>query len=127
MPLLKAAWALWPEIEREADDHLLEVTGGLYIGRAGSDVLDGALLSAQTHGLAHELLDADESRSRYPALQVADDMHTLHEPLAGLLFAQRCIAAHLRLAAAKAPSCTSRNASRAGRSTPAVAPTPAAE
>ena len=98
VPLLKAAWALWPEIEREANDHLLEVTGGLYIGRAGSDVLDGAVLSAQTHGLAYELLDADESRMRYPALQVADDMHTLHEPLAGLLFAQRCIAAHLRLA-----------------------------
>src|SRR3954470_17412307 len=62
VPLLKAAWTLWPEIEREADDHLLEVTGGLYIGRAGSDVLDGALLSARQHGLDHEIVDADESR-----------------------------------------------------------------
>ena len=99
VPLLKAAWALWPEIEREAGDHLLEVTGGLYIGRGGSEVLGGALLSAATHGLEHELLDAAESRARYPALHIADDMQTLHEPLAGLLFAQRCIAAHLRLAA----------------------------
>ena len=99
VPLLKAAWALWPEIEPEADDHLLEVTGGLYIGRAGSDVLDGAMLSARTHGLEHELLDAAESRARFPAMQIADDMQTLHEPLAGLLFASRCIAAHLRLAA----------------------------
>jgi sarcosine oxidase len=99
VPLLKAAWELWPQIEAEADDHLLEVTGGLYIGRRGSDVLDGALLSAQTHGLEHELLDAAESRHRYPALTIDDDMETLHEPLAGLLFAQRCIAAHLRLAA----------------------------
>ena len=57
---------LWPEIEREADDHLLEVTGGLYIGRRGSDVLDGALLSARQHGLEHELLDADESRTAFP-------------------------------------------------------------
>src|SRR4051794_8067035 len=98
VPLLKAAWELWPEIEREADDHLLEVTGGLYIGERGSDVLGGSLLSARTHALEHELLDADESRRRFPALQIDDDMQTLHEPLAGALFAQRCILAHLRLA-----------------------------
>ena len=57
VPLLRAAWELWPQIEAESGARLLEVTGGLYIGRKGSDVLDGALLSAQTHGLAHEVLD----------------------------------------------------------------------
>ena len=98
VPLLKAAWALWPEIEAEAGARLLEVTGGLYVGRRGSDVLEGALLSAQMHGLQHELLNADESRRRFPALRLDDDMQTLHEPLAGILFAQRCIAAHLDLA-----------------------------
>jgi sarcosine oxidase len=98
VPLLKAAWGLWPRIEAEAEDHLLEVTGGMYIGRAGSDVLEGAKRSAQMHGLAHELLDAQESRRRFPAIEIADDMQTLHEPLAGALFAQRCIAAHLKLA-----------------------------
>ena len=98
VPLLRAAWKLWPEIEQESGAHLLEVTGGNYIGRAGSDVLEGSTLSARTHGLAHELLDADESRRRFPAIQIDDDMHTLHEPLAGALFAQRCIAAHLDLA-----------------------------
>jgi sarcosine oxidase len=100
VPLLKAAWGLWPQIEAEAGAHLLEVTGGLYIGRRGSDVLDGAMLSAQEHGLEHELLGADESRRRFPALEIADDMETLHEPLAGALFAQRCISAHLKLAQA---------------------------
>ena len=98
VPLLKAAWQLWPEIEQESGAHLLEVTGGNYIGRAGSDVLEGSMLSARTHRLAHELLDADESRRRFPAIQIDDDMQTLHEPLAGALFAQRCIAAHLELA-----------------------------
>ena len=118
VPLLKAAWQLWPEIEREAGAHLLEVTGGLYIGRRGSEVLDGSVLSARTYDLEHELLDADESRYRFPAIEIDDDMQTLHEPLAGALFAQRCIAAHLKLALrVTARSCTSRSASRAGRST----------
>ena len=98
VPLLKAAWAHWPQLEAEADDDLLRVTGGLYIGRGGSTVLEGSLLSAQSHGLAYELLDADESRRRFPVIELDDDMQTLHEPLAGTLFPQRCIHAQLRLA-----------------------------
>ncbi|MEP7158817.1 MAG: N-methyl-L-tryptophan oxidase, partial [Chloroflexota bacterium] len=99
VPLLRAAWEMWPRIAEEADRELMLVTGGLYAGRRGSAVLEGALASAQQHGLAHEMLGAQETRERFPALTVDDDMQTLHEPLAGILFAQRCIAAHLELAA----------------------------
>lgn len=99
VPMLRAAWDLWPKIEAEADNGTLrQVTGGLYIGQRGSAVLDGSLKSAQTHGLDHEVLDADESRRRFPALQLDDDMAALHEPLAGILFADKCIEAHLTLA-----------------------------
>ena len=100
VPLLRAAWESWPSLAAEAGDDLLLQTGGLYIGRRGSAVLEGSLASARQHGLEHELLDAAESNRRFPALRLDDDMQTLYEPLAGILFAQRCIAAHLRLAAA---------------------------
>jgi len=99
VPMLKAAWELWPRIQEEADTgQLIEVTGGVYVGRRGSDVLDGSLKSAQTHGLAHELLDAAEARARFPAIELDDDMQALHEPLAGILFPDRCITAHTLLA-----------------------------
>lgn len=99
VPLLRAAWDLWPKIEAEADTATLrQVTGGLYIGQRGSHVLDGSLKSAQTHGLEHEVIDADEMRRRFPAFQLDDDMAALHEPLAGILFPDRCIDAHLTLA-----------------------------
>jgi len=99
VPMLKAAWDLWPRIQAEADiGQLIQVTGGVYVGRRGSDVLDGSLKSAQTHGLAHELLDAAEARARFPAIEVDDDMQALHEPLAGILFPDRCITAHTVLA-----------------------------
>jgi len=101
VPLLRAAWDLWPQIELEAGvapGQMMQVTGGLYSGRRGSAVLGGSLRSAQEHGLAHELLNADESRHRFPQLQIDDDMQTLHEPLAGILFAPRCISGHLKLA-----------------------------
>ena len=98
VPMLKAAWALWPQIEAEAATDLLKVTGGLYVGREGSAVLDGSRRSALEHGLAHEVLNVDEMRVRFPQLVLDDDMAALHEPLAGALFPEKCIAAHLSLA-----------------------------
>lgn len=99
VPMLRAAWEMWPQIEVAAGgEQLLKPTGGLYVGRRGSAVLEGSLGSARAHGLAHELLDADETRRRFPALSIDDDMAALHEPLAGILFPEKCIAAHLRLA-----------------------------
>ena len=98
VPLLRAAWEQWPRIAAESGAELLLQTGGLYAGRRGSAVLEGALRSAEQHGLPHQLLDSAEVRRRFPALQLDDDMAALHEPLAGLLYPERCIDAHLRLA-----------------------------
>ncbi len=99
VPMLKAAWELWPRIEAEAGgDQLIKVTGGLYVGRRGSGVLEGSLLSAREHGLEHELMDGGEAQARFPAFQLDEDMDALHEPLAGILFPEKCIAAHLSLA-----------------------------
>jgi sarcosine oxidase len=100
VPMLRAAWDMWPQIEAEAGTpgEIIKVTGGLYIGRRGSAVLEGSLKSAQTHGLAYELLDAAETRARFPALTVDDDMAALHEPLAGIVFPDKAIDAHLSLA-----------------------------
>jgi sarcosine oxidase len=98
VPMLRAAWDLWPQIAAEAGADLLLQTGGLYCGRAGADVLEGSLRSAREHDLPHELLDAAEAHRRFPALHLDDDMQALHEPLAGILFPDRCISAHLALA-----------------------------
>jgi len=98
VPLLRAAWELWPQIEAETGRRLLLKTGGLYCGRRGSAVLDGAVLSAQRHALPHELIDAAEARRRFPALRLDEDMAALHEPLAGLLYPEECVDAHLALA-----------------------------
>ena len=100
VPLLRAAWTGWHELEELSGEDLILQTGGIYAGRRGSDVLEGSMLSASTHGLPHELLDADEVNSRFPAFRLDDDMQAIHEPLAGLLYPERCIKAQLDLAQA---------------------------
>src|ERR1700738_1269247 len=60
VPLLHRAYELRADLEREADDQLLHITGGLMIGAPDSDVVSGARASAEQHSLEHALLDAAE-------------------------------------------------------------------
>src|SRR5882672_10161693 len=66
VPLLRRAWTLWRDLERESGEKLLTETGGLYMGPPEGELVPGALRSAQEHRLPHEVLDAKELRRRFP-------------------------------------------------------------
>ena len=100
VPLLRRAYTLWEELQRAAGETLLTITGGLFAGRPESEPVAGALESARRHGLPHEVLDAGAVRRRFPPLRPAPEEIAVYEPRAGVLFPERCIAAHLRLAGA---------------------------
>src|SRR6187399_2213378 len=65
VPLLLRAYELWEQLERETNQHLMTITGGLMMGRENSATVQGSLRSARQHGLYHELLDAKEIKRRY--------------------------------------------------------------
>lgn len=98
VPLLQRAYELWGELEAEAGTELLRQTGGLFIGPEESQVFAGALESSRIHELPHETLDATEIHRRYPALHPGPNDVALFEVTAGVLFPEKCIEAHLRLA-----------------------------
>jgi sarcosine oxidase len=104
VPMVQRAYVLWDELAKKADTPLLLQTGGLMIGAPDSIVFAGAKHSAETHRLPHEILSARNVRQRFPALLPGDDMLAVLEPRAGILFPERCIAAHLALAAAHGAS-----------------------
>ncbi|HEV7664093.1 MAG TPA: FAD-dependent oxidoreductase, partial [Chloroflexota bacterium] len=56
VPLLRRAWQLWEELERESATRLLHQTGGLFIGPPDGDLVTGSLRSAREHSLPHSLL-----------------------------------------------------------------------
>jgi sarcosine oxidase len=66
------------------------------IGPEPGALVQGALTSARTHALAHELLDSRTLRTRYPAFRVGEETVAVWEPRAGVLFPEFCILAHLR-------------------------------
>ncbi|HEU5316406.1 MAG TPA: N-methyl-L-tryptophan oxidase [Chloroflexota bacterium] len=101
VPLLRRAYQLWQEAQTEVGETLFLVTGGIYIGPPNGELVAGATRSAREHRLAHHLLGAAEVRRSFRELRPADGDSALFEPQAGILFPERCIAAHQTLAAAR--------------------------
>jgi sarcosine oxidase len=99
VPLVQRAYELWEQLEAESGTDILRITGGLNIGPPGSSIVEGALRSARTHLLAHEVLDSAELRRRFPALRPRPDDSAVFETRAGYVRPEAAVLAHLQLAA----------------------------
>ena len=98
VPLVKEAYRLWHELETAWNKQLFVKTGGLMLGAADAAVVQGAKLSAETHGIAYEYLENTDIQQRFPALQVDAKTVAVLEKEAGILFPEECIRANLSLA-----------------------------
>jgi sarcosine oxidase len=98
VPLLRAAYTLWRDFEREGKRQLLHITGILEIGPPDSALIAGTLASARQHGLHHDLLAARDVMRRYPAFRLPADYVGVVQPDGGFLEAERSIRAMLDLA-----------------------------
>jgi sarcosine oxidase len=99
VPLLLRAYELWLQLEADADQSLLQITGGLMIGRADGDLVARSTGSAKQFALPHEVLSAAEIRRRYPAFRIDDDWVGLWEKDAGYLRSEACVELQLQQAA----------------------------
>ncbi len=98
VPLVQRAYARWQALEAETGTRLVVPTGGLTIGPRDGRLVTGALESARTHGLAHEVLTAAEVTRRHAAVRIPDGAVAVAEPRAGVVLAARAIAACLAVA-----------------------------
>jgi sarcosine oxidase len=94
VPLLRRAFELWRELERQRGEHLLHVTGGLDVGRPGSVVFEGSRRSCAEHDLPHEILGGADLRRRFPAWRLDDEASAVFQPDGGFLLPERCLLAH---------------------------------
>jgi sarcosine oxidase len=99
VPLLRRAYELWRQLEGRTGRRLLQITGGLMIGKPDSEVVGGSLRSAREHQLDHEMLDASQIRRRFPALTPSGEDVAVFEKEAGIVFPEEAIRAHLDSAA----------------------------
>ena len=101
VPLLRAAYKEWENLEKVSGKKLFLKTGGLMLGNKDTAVVRGSKLSADTHGIPYEYLDSATLRQRFPAFRPAGDTVGLLEKEAGILFPEECIRTFLDQAAAQ--------------------------
>lgn len=102
-PLALRSHVLWRELERETGTHLLTVCGGLvistrahrFVSRGVERFFANTVAAARQHGIAHELLDANAIRRRFPQFAVRDHEEGYFEPEAGFLAVEACVGAQL--------------------------------
>jgi sarcosine oxidase len=99
VPLVKAAYPLWAELEKAAGKTLFQKTGGLLLGAPDTAVVQGAKKSADTHDIPYEWLDATAIPNRFPAFKPTPGTVGVLEKEAGILYPEECIRAFLGLAA----------------------------
>jgi sarcosine oxidase len=98
VPLLRRAYELWRELEAEAGEQLLHVTGTV---EAGERIFEGSLRSCAEHDLTHEVLDGRETARRFPAYRLPPELPVLFQPDGGFVLPERCIVAHVNGALAR--------------------------
>jgi sarcosine oxidase len=98
VPLVRSAFPLWRELERQTGEDILTMTGGLIIGHPEGDLVRDALRSLRDHALPHEVLGADRVRERYPQHAVSPEDVAVHEETAGVLRPEKAIQAAARQA-----------------------------
>jgi sarcosine oxidase len=106
LPIVRRSHELWRELERISGESLFEQCGVLVLSSTphydpedAADFTNRTVRLAQTHGIAHEMLNAEQIRQRFP--QFATVMETAVgylEPSGGYLRPERCVAVQLSLA-----------------------------
>ncbi len=77
---------------------LLNITGGLMIGRPDSLLVEGTLKSIETHSLDHQIFSSNELQQRFPIMTPSPDTIGVFETEAGYLIPEACISTYLDLA-----------------------------
>ncbi|MBB2772090.1 MULTISPECIES: N-methyl-L-tryptophan oxidase [Mycolicibacterium] len=98
VPLLLRAYDLWDRLATDSAREVYRMTGGLFIGPPDCLTVAGSLRASRQWGLAHEVLDTDEIRRRYPNFTPRAGDIALYEAKAGFARPEMTVQAHLDLA-----------------------------
>jgi sarcosine oxidase len=98
VPLLRRAFDSWREVESKSGKKLLEMTGGLMIGRPDSELVTGVIRSAKKYSLPYEVMSPSKVEERYEAFTLEEGFNAVYEVNAGILFAEECVRALVGLA-----------------------------
>jgi sarcosine oxidase len=98
--LLYRAYELWRELQHEAGEQLLHITGSIDAGPPDSLNFLGSKRSCEEHHLSHEVLTSEELSRRFPGYRLPAQTMAVFQPDGGFVLPERCIVAHVTRAQA---------------------------
>ena len=106
VPLVLRSNQIWEEIEASTGRSLLTRNGALVLAsqsisgdhHGSTSFVQDTIRTAEEFGIAHEVLDAEEIRRRYPQFRLSGDEAGYFESGAGFLRPEYCIETQLNLA-----------------------------
>src|SRR5215207_9809143 len=96
--LAKSAFPAWREIEAEAGETLVTITGGINFGLADDQSLRDTIDSLQIAGIPFEMLSVQEQQKRFPQFHISDDMQIVYQADSGIVRASKAVLTLERLA-----------------------------
>ena len=94
VPLLRAAYRYWTELEEVTGESILVVTGGLDIGPPDSPKVENSRRSCLEHGIPFEELDGAEVNRRFPGYRIPESLRAIYQADAGYVRSEVAIRAH---------------------------------
>ncbi|MCL0031325.1 N-methyl-L-tryptophan oxidase [Dehalococcoidia bacterium] len=98
VPLVSRSYDLFFQLQELTGAKMINITGGLQVGRKGSLRLSSIKESADIHGCEIEFMTADEVRSTWNIFEPEDNMDAVLDIMGGAVFPEKVIDAHLQLA-----------------------------
>lgn len=98
VPLVKAAWHAWSELEEASGTRLVVPTGALMLGAPDSSAVTGSVDAAEHHGLPYQLLSHEQTVERFPQHAVGPGEVGVFEEEAGVVLPEAAIRVAVRLA-----------------------------
>ena len=99
--LMAGAYPLWDELQAEtASRDLVQLCGGIYIGRRDNPLILAAEAALKSSGVSYEVLNGAECLRRFPAFPLHEDRNeiALFDSSMGYVRASRAVCAMLNLA-----------------------------
>ncbi|MGO2132508.1 MAG: N-methyl-L-tryptophan oxidase [Halomonas sp.] len=98
VPIAARSYEIWEELEQATSRKLVTNTGGFFIGAPDENYVKGSIESARTHGIEHEVLNAEELNRRFPQITARADQVAYYEPAMGVVKPEASIIAQQQLA-----------------------------
>ncbi len=98
VPLVREAFLGWAHLADETGRSLFRRTGAAMVGPPEGALVRGTLAAAIRHSIPHRVLDAEELRWAFPALDPFEGMVGVVEEAAGVLAVEPCLEGALEAA-----------------------------